>query len=99
VGILCEDLCKNGFKFCARPNAISNAIGYGKFCSRSHIAVVRVFDESDALIETHESGDVFLRIVTNPLLQAVDRAPMRRRSSGIFESGKQPAKSPGARWL
>jgi hypothetical protein len=35
--------------------AISNA----KFYSRSHAVVVRVFDESGALIETHESDGVF----------------------------------------
>jgi len=30
----------------AEPNAISNAIGYAKFVSRSHDAVIRVYDES-----------------------------------------------------
>jgi hypothetical protein len=39
------------------PNAISNAIGYAKFYSRSHDAVIRVFDEAGNLIETHEEGD------------------------------------------
>jgi hypothetical protein len=28
------------------PNAISNAIGYAKFRSRSHDAVIRVYDEA-----------------------------------------------------
>jgi hypothetical protein len=32
------------------PNAISNAIGYAKFHSRSHDAVIRVYDEAG---ETH----------------------------------------------
>jgi hypothetical protein len=42
----------------AEPNAISNAIGYAKFFSRSHKAVICVFDESGAVIETHEhKGD------------------------------------------
>jgi hypothetical protein len=35
------------------PNAISNAIGYAKFRSRSHDAVIRVYDEADNVIETH----------------------------------------------
>jgi hypothetical protein len=36
------------------PNAISNAIGY----SRSHHAVIRVFDGKGNVIETHEhAGD------------------------------------------
>jgi len=40
------------------PNAISNAIGYAKFRSRSHDAVIRVYDAIGNLIETHEhKGD------------------------------------------
>ena len=40
------------------PNAISNAIGYAKFHSRSHDAVIRVYDEAGNVIETHEhAGD------------------------------------------
>jgi hypothetical protein len=38
------------------PNAISNAIGYAKFYSRSHDAVIRVFDDAGNVIETHEQG-------------------------------------------
>jgi hypothetical protein len=37
---------------------ISNAIGYAKFFSRSHNAVVRVYDETGNVIQTHEhTGD------------------------------------------
>ena len=40
------------------PNAASNAIGYAKFDSRSHDAVIRVYDDSGNVIETHEhAGD------------------------------------------
>ena len=40
------------------PNAASNAIGYAQQYSRSHDAVIRVYDEAGAVIETHESkGD------------------------------------------
>jgi hypothetical protein len=40
------------------PDAISNAIGYAKHRSRSHDAVIRVYDESGNAIETHEhKGD------------------------------------------
>jgi len=35
-------------------NAINNAIGYAKFRSRSHDAVIRVYDEAGNVIETHE---------------------------------------------
>jgi len=40
------------------PNAISNAIDYAKFYSRSQDAVIRVYDETRTVIETHEhAGD------------------------------------------
>ena len=41
-----------------RANAIGNAISYAKFFSRSHDAVIRVYDEAGNVIETHEhAGD------------------------------------------
>ena len=44
----------------AGPNAISNAIKYAKFSSRSHDAVIRVFDGAGNVIEMHEqAGDLF----------------------------------------
>jgi hypothetical protein len=40
------------------PNAISNAIDYAQFYSRSHGAVTRVYDDAGSVIETHEhAGD------------------------------------------
>jgi hypothetical protein len=40
------------------PNAIRDAISFAKFFSRSHKAVIRVFDGADNVIETHEhAGD------------------------------------------
>jgi len=41
------------------PNAISNAIGYAKFYSRSHDAVICVYDEAGNVIETHEQTGKF----------------------------------------
>jgi len=39
-------------------NAVANAIGYAKHHSRSHNAVIRVYDESGNVTETHEhKGD------------------------------------------
>jgi hypothetical protein len=35
------------------PNAISNAIGYATHRSRSHDAVIRVYDDVGNVIETH----------------------------------------------
>jgi hypothetical protein len=40
------------------PNAMSNAIGYAKFRSRSHDAVIRVYDEAGKEIETHEHAAI-----------------------------------------
>jgi hypothetical protein len=40
------------------PNAIGNAIGYAKHRSRSHDAVLRVYDEAGNVVDTHEhAGD------------------------------------------
>jgi hypothetical protein len=40
------------------PNAASNAIGYAMHSSRSHNAVIRVYDAAGNVIETHKhKGD------------------------------------------
>ncbi len=39
--------------------AVSNAIGYAKFFSRSHDAVIRVYDEACNVIEIHECAGAF----------------------------------------
>src|SRR5512132_3541374 len=36
------------------PNAVGNAIGYAKHRSRSHRAVIRVYDDAGNVIATHE---------------------------------------------
>jgi hypothetical protein len=41
------------------PDAISNAIGYAKFRTRSQEAVIRVYDEAGNVIETHEHKSDF----------------------------------------
>jgi len=39
-------------------NAVSNTIDYAKVYSRSHDAVIRVYDDAGNVIETHEhKGD------------------------------------------
>jgi len=39
-------------------NGVEPAIGYAKFFSRSHDAVIRVYDEAGNVIEMHEhTGD------------------------------------------
>ena len=44
----------------AEPNAVSNAIGYAMHYSRSHDAVIRVYDEAGEVIETHEHAGDFV---------------------------------------
>jgi hypothetical protein len=42
----------------AEANAASNAIGYAKHRSRSHLAVIRVYDAAGNVIQTHQhKGD------------------------------------------
>ena len=43
------------------PNATSNAIGYAKFFSRSHDAVIRVYDGAGNVIETHKQAATHTR--------------------------------------
>jgi hypothetical protein len=42
-----------------KPDAVSNAIEYVKFRSRSHGAVIRVYDEAGNVTETHEHAGEF----------------------------------------
>jgi hypothetical protein len=52
------DLISDGLPFgllwYGEPNAISNAIGYARFYSRSHHALIRVYDETGNVIEMHD---------------------------------------------
>jgi hypothetical protein len=45
----------------AGPGAVSNAIGYAMHRSRSHDAVIRVYDAANNVIETHEHKGEFKR--------------------------------------
>jgi hypothetical protein len=56
---LISDALPFGRLWYGEANAISNAVGYAKFFSRSHNAVIRVYDEVGNVIETHEhAGEV-----------------------------------------
>ena len=55
---LISDALPFGRLWYGEQNAISNAVGYAKHRSRSHDAVIRVYDEVGNVIATHEqSGD------------------------------------------
>ena len=55
---LISDALPFGALWYGEPNAISNAVSYARFYSRSHLAVIRVYDDAGNVIETHEhAGD------------------------------------------
>ncbi len=52
------DLISDALPFGGRWYGEANAIGYAKFFSRSHDAVIRVYNEAGNVIETHDhKGD------------------------------------------
>ena len=55
---LISDALPFGRLWYGEPNAVANAIGYAEHRSRSHDAVIRVYDNAGNVIETHEhKGD------------------------------------------
>jgi hypothetical protein len=55
---LISDALPFGRPWYVEPNAVRNAIGYAMHRSRSHDAVIRVYDEAGNVIATHErTGD------------------------------------------
>jgi hypothetical protein len=55
---LISDALPFGRLWYGEPDAVSNAIGFAKFFSRSRDAVIRVYDEAGNVTETHEhAGD------------------------------------------
>ena len=60
---LISDALPFGRLWYGEPNAISNAIDYAKFRSRSQRAVIRVYDEAGNVIEMHEHNGTSYRTV------------------------------------
>jgi hypothetical protein len=56
---LISDALAFGRLWYSEPNAASNAIGYAKFFSRSHDAVIRIYDDVGNVIEMHEHAGQF----------------------------------------
>jgi hypothetical protein len=56
---LISDLLPFGRLWYDDTNAVANAVGYAQRYSRSHDAVIRVYDESGNVIETHEHAGQF----------------------------------------
>ena len=56
--LLISDSLPFGPLWCANPNAIANAIWYAQSYSRSHPALIHVYDAAGNVIETHEHGAI-----------------------------------------
>jgi len=56
---LISDALPFGRLWYGESHAVSNAINYAKFFSRSHHAVIRVYDEAGNMIEMHERKGEF----------------------------------------
>ena len=56
---LISDVLPFGRLWYGEPNGVSNAMGYAQHYSRSHDAVIRVYDEAGNVIETHEHAGNF----------------------------------------
>ena len=56
---LISDALPFGRLWYGESNAVRNAIGYAMHCSRSHDAVIRVYDTAGNVIETHEHAGQF----------------------------------------
>jgi hypothetical protein len=50
---LISDALPFGALWYGEPNAISKAVNYARFYSRSHDAAIRVFDDAGNVIETY----------------------------------------------
>jgi hypothetical protein len=71
----------------ATRTQFSKAIGYAKFRSRSHDAVIRVYDESGNVIETPRARGRFQRVVSLPSIPLRLQICLRSRCSrGRFPS-------------
>jgi hypothetical protein len=55
---LVSDRLRRGPIWYAGPDAVRGAVAYAKYRSRSHRAIIRVFNETGNVIETHQhKGD------------------------------------------
>jgi hypothetical protein len=62
VDLICDAL-PFGALWYSGPNAASNAVGYAKFSSRAHHAVIRVYDDAGNVMDARAQGR-FSRVFT-----------------------------------
>jgi hypothetical protein len=53
---LISDVLPFGRLWYGEPDAVGDAVNYAKFYSRSHHAVIRVYDEAGNVIRVHEEA-------------------------------------------
>ena len=56
---LISDALPFGALWYDEPDAVANAISYARFSSRSHTAVIRVYDSTGNVIETKNTRAIF----------------------------------------
>jgi hypothetical protein len=68
-------------------DAVSKAIGYAKFFSRSHRALICVYDEASNVIETHEHKGEF----KEPSMPSKQQESIPGSCVNVQESQSKPA--------
>jgi len=82
---LISDVLPFGRLWYAEPNAVSNAIGYAKFFSRSHDAVIRVYDDAGPFLSSLRRSKILVRRTPDiASLSFTHRLTFRLRSGDTF---------------
>jgi hypothetical protein len=76
---LISDALPFGRLWYAETNGAANAVSYAKFRSRSHDAVIRVYDQAGNVIETHRHAGDFKEWVT----VLYRRSPLQSADYGV----------------
>jgi TolB-like protein/class 3 adenylate cyclase len=79
---LISDALPFGRLWYGEPSAVSNAVDYTKFRSRSHNAVIRVYDEAGDVTETHEEAHSSRTIRARQWKAALKRSRHQLRPAG-----------------
>jgi len=87
---LISDVLPFGRLWYSEANAVSNAVGYALHYSRSHHAVIRVYDDAGNMIKTHEHNGDFV----NALAVKEVYAPKRKQDESEHWLHDQSAANP-----
>ena len=87
---LISDALPFGRLWYGEPNAVRNAVGYAKPYSRSHDAVIRVYDDVGDVSETHVARWRFQRAVIFP--RKAQKKPRTCKRSGAFQLSEEVPK-------